>query len=244
MSGTLSENLGLLTAIIEEPDSDDLRLIYADWIDEHGEPERAEFIRVQCELADHGGCWEPEHRDALRRREREVYNNPFTSEEAVFGDCNVFAQRAWVFRRGFVAAVTCTLADWCGGECKRCEGTTLIYSPRFDDRRRTRGGRPVTECSICHGTGPALVCCCPLELVTLTDRRPYASTINNPYADCLVWFSSQPENAPSHLGKSVFQYLPGGYPRNKSVLEYQSLAVANAALSTACIAWAKATSQK
>jgi uncharacterized protein (TIGR02996 family) len=38
-------------SILESPDDDALRLIYADWLDEHGQPKRAEFIRVQCQLA-------------------------------------------------------------------------------------------------------------------------------------------------------------------------------------------------
>jgi uncharacterized protein (TIGR02996 family) len=40
-----------LADICEHPDDDAPRLIYADWLDEHGQPERAEFIRVQIELA-------------------------------------------------------------------------------------------------------------------------------------------------------------------------------------------------
>jgi uncharacterized protein (TIGR02996 family) len=40
-----------LQAIIDAPEDDTPRLVYADWLDEHGDPERAEFIRVQCELA-------------------------------------------------------------------------------------------------------------------------------------------------------------------------------------------------
>src|SRR5579885_46194 len=39
----------LLVAVLAAPDDDAPRLIYADWLDEHGEPARAEFIRVQCE---------------------------------------------------------------------------------------------------------------------------------------------------------------------------------------------------
>lgn len=35
----------------DNPDDDTPRLILADWLDEYGEPERAELIRVQCELA-------------------------------------------------------------------------------------------------------------------------------------------------------------------------------------------------
>jgi len=37
--------------ILAEPDEDVHRLAYADWLDEQGEHARAEFIRVQCELA-------------------------------------------------------------------------------------------------------------------------------------------------------------------------------------------------
>src|SRR5262245_36042235 len=38
-------------AIAAEPDSDAPRLVYADWLDDRGEADRAELIRVQCELA-------------------------------------------------------------------------------------------------------------------------------------------------------------------------------------------------
>jgi uncharacterized protein (TIGR02996 family) len=42
---------GFLQAIIDDPDDDSVRLIYADWLDDHGDPARAEFIRVQIELS-------------------------------------------------------------------------------------------------------------------------------------------------------------------------------------------------
>jgi uncharacterized protein (TIGR02996 family) len=42
---------GLLRDVIEHPDEDGPRLIFADWLEEHGDPARAEFIRLQCELA-------------------------------------------------------------------------------------------------------------------------------------------------------------------------------------------------
>lgn len=41
----------LLETVINHPDDDYPRLVYADWLEEYGQPERAEFIRVQCELA-------------------------------------------------------------------------------------------------------------------------------------------------------------------------------------------------
>ncbi len=42
---------GFLRTILDAPDDDAPRLVYADWLEEHGRPERAEFIRVECEQA-------------------------------------------------------------------------------------------------------------------------------------------------------------------------------------------------
>lgn len=41
---------GLHRAILEAPHDDALRLIAADYLDEHGDGARAEFVRTQCEL--------------------------------------------------------------------------------------------------------------------------------------------------------------------------------------------------
>jgi uncharacterized protein (TIGR02996 family) len=38
-------------AILEAPHDDAPRLVYADWLDEHGDPDRAEFIRLQIRYA-------------------------------------------------------------------------------------------------------------------------------------------------------------------------------------------------
>lgn len=46
-----SEQRALFAAICENPDDDTPRLVYADWVQEHGQPERGEFIRLQCEYA-------------------------------------------------------------------------------------------------------------------------------------------------------------------------------------------------
>src|SRR6516162_4698742 len=40
----------VLQDIIENPADDCPRLAYADWLEEHGQADRAEFIRVQCRL--------------------------------------------------------------------------------------------------------------------------------------------------------------------------------------------------
>jgi uncharacterized protein (TIGR02996 family) len=63
-------------AIQETPEDDAPRLIYADWLDDQGDPAlsaRAEFIRVQCELT---RLTDPtsERRRQLQERERVLWN--------------------------------------------------------------------------------------------------------------------------------------------------------------------------
>lgn len=45
----MSECAAFINAILDNPDDDTARLVFADWLEEHGEPERAEFIRIQIE---------------------------------------------------------------------------------------------------------------------------------------------------------------------------------------------------
>jgi uncharacterized protein (TIGR02996 family) len=47
----MSDEDALLSAIAAHPHEDTPRLVYADWLDEHGQPVRAEFIRAQIEIA-------------------------------------------------------------------------------------------------------------------------------------------------------------------------------------------------
>ena len=60
----MSDEKGLLAAIWDQPHDDVARRVYADWLDDNGQPERAEFIRVQCELARLG-----DHDDSPRKAE-------------------------------------------------------------------------------------------------------------------------------------------------------------------------------
>jgi uncharacterized protein (TIGR02996 family) len=46
----MSEAEGFVRAIAEDPYDAAVRLVYADWLEDHGDPRRAELIRVQCEL--------------------------------------------------------------------------------------------------------------------------------------------------------------------------------------------------
>lgn len=60
---------GFLDAIWEHPDDDVPRWIYADWLEEQGNP-RGEFIRIQCALAG-TGLGESQRRE-LERRQQEL----------------------------------------------------------------------------------------------------------------------------------------------------------------------------
>jgi uncharacterized protein (TIGR02996 family) len=66
-----TEDAALWRAVVADPHDDAPRLVYADWLEEHDQPERAEFIRVQCRLAaldeDAPERWAPE------RRERQLW---------------------------------------------------------------------------------------------------------------------------------------------------------------------------
>jgi uncharacterized protein (TIGR02996 family) len=46
----MTQHDGFLRSIVAEPHDDAHRLVYADWLEDNGDPQRAEFIRVQLEL--------------------------------------------------------------------------------------------------------------------------------------------------------------------------------------------------
>jgi uncharacterized protein (TIGR02996 family) len=50
----MSDRDALLHAIAARPEEDTPRLMYADWLEENGEPERADFVRTQVHLAQPG----------------------------------------------------------------------------------------------------------------------------------------------------------------------------------------------
>jgi uncharacterized protein (TIGR02996 family) len=104
----------LLLAIIDAPEDDTPRLVYADWLEEHGEPDRAEFIRVQCKLArlppseTEGEALESLAPDVinalefLQKRERELWQE----HDRLWAWPVSQWVNAWKFRRGFVESVT------------------------------------------------------------------------------------------------------------------------------------------
>jgi uncharacterized protein (TIGR02996 family) len=91
-----------LGAIIESPEDDAPRLVFADWLEEHGEPERAEFIRAQVGVArlPEGDVRLP----ALEARAKELQQ---AKAAAWLGPLDVRGLRA-KYRRGFAEEVYCS----------------------------------------------------------------------------------------------------------------------------------------
>ncbi len=92
-----------LRAIIERPDDDTPRLVYADYLDDLGDHPRAEFIRVQCELA-HLPDDDP-RRPALEDREHELLDEHEPAWLGELNDDGVNRLNEWVFRRGLLSSV-------------------------------------------------------------------------------------------------------------------------------------------
>src|SRR5262249_39666688 len=91
-----------LNAILANPDDDGLRMVFADWLEERGDP-RGEFIRVQCELE----RMQPDdpRRPPLFARELALIRDNKDSWIGPF--CRELFH--WDFRRGFLQEIICTL---------------------------------------------------------------------------------------------------------------------------------------
>jgi uncharacterized protein (TIGR02996 family) len=73
----MSDHQALLQSILDQPEDETRRLIYADWLEEHGDPDRASFVRVQCALAEQTPDDErwPALPNFARLRRLGLYNN-------------------------------------------------------------------------------------------------------------------------------------------------------------------------
>jgi uncharacterized protein (TIGR02996 family) len=100
MSGELAR--GFLDDIVAHIDDDTPRLVYADWLTEHGQDDRAEFIRVQIQRA-RLPAWDAAQ-VRLRLREQELLQR---HAEAWLAELPAIKGARWEgFRRGIVAEVS------------------------------------------------------------------------------------------------------------------------------------------
>jgi uncharacterized protein (TIGR02996 family) len=120
-----------IAAIIANPDDDTIRLVAADFLEEHGDPDRSAFIRIQVELARLGAIGEGKSLevDHLRAKERlilgplsvswklwaaeecpELVKVNFRDRSRL--DAEVIGAERLTWERGFIQGVTCPAEVW------------------------------------------------------------------------------------------------------------------------------------
>lgn len=188
----MQTNPDLYAQILADPFDDSPRLVYADWFDEHGEPERAEYIRLaielsripveQCDRISSGCLVVGIGQNAIAAGHGFRCRGYAISERMEV----LFKQFDWdvlnglgtgirlKYERGFPSAIKLTMPDFMNSrECRRCAGAGDVLHP-------THYRQPCKECGDgkSNGSGrvPALVeSACrrwPLTDVQFTDRRP------------------------------------------------------------------------
>ena len=119
----MSDRAAFLAAIAAAPADDLARLIIADWLDEHGDTARAEFIRLQC-AAGRGELVDHERSNELETAHRAEWLGPLAR----------IVYRA-EFRRGFVEHATLPATAFLahGTDLRRqapLQGVTLLGAGR------------------------------------------------------------------------------------------------------------------
>jgi uncharacterized protein (TIGR02996 family) len=124
---TFPTNPALEAAIVANANEDTPRLAYADWLDENGDPDRAEFIRVQCRLADMPPS-DPDWVDLTERqseldcrlKHRFLTRVGEDADRFDFGT-ELVGQLEEPFRRGFPYTITCQSEgdEWTADEVTR-----------------------------------------------------------------------------------------------------------------------------
>jgi uncharacterized protein (TIGR02996 family) len=128
--GTMPTHDEFLQAIIANRDDDGPRLVYADWLDEQGDP-RGEFIRVQCRLdrwRRDNGDWSDQGQIVRREGDLLAEHGIGWWYKSLRGTHLDLTQGQWLpgdFRRGFVARVTCSWAAWRDGHGRLRAATPL-----------------------------------------------------------------------------------------------------------------------
>ena len=254
----MTDERDLLRAVFATPDDDLPRLVLADWWDEHGQPERAEFVRLAIALDDQTDTgWSARrigdvmdrlahlHRASLGlwgmrgagRMTWASYISPTLFDDHIVHPHNP----AQLFRRGWVESVRLPLAAFLGETCEFCSG-----------RGHFQTSGSYAECPRCkgpNGKGTGRVGGCAAELfrsqpvvrVEVAGTGPYHNA-----SDCWLWLStSNPQQVarygPAVIPPELFERLTRDIdPNNRSSWRtYRTRAAALDALSAALVQWGR-----
>ena len=133
-----------IDTFVADIDDDLPRLVYADWLDENGRPDRAEFVRVQVERA-RLPSWDPAQ---VRLRVREAELIRLHGEEWLAEMPAVEGARWEGFRRGVVAEVSFASFEAMRKNAHACravapvEAVTVRWPRRREGQKRVK---PIAE---------------------------------------------------------------------------------------------------
>jgi uncharacterized protein (TIGR02996 family) len=133
------DEAALLKAVCADRDNDLPRLVYADWLDDHGRPERAEFIRLQVRAAAQPGDHTRYHVEPRVAELLTTHSGAWSRELPKWAVNKTFPE----FVRGFIERFTFPAAQF------------LRHGPQLLDRTPVRGlqlwevGRVVEELTLC-----------------------------------------------------------------------------------------------
>lgn len=101
----MNQHDALLAAVCAALDDDLPRLVYADWCDENGDPDRAEFIRTQIEIAKGA---KGKKLAKLQKREKELLAEHWTEWTELVREFvdDRYSAEPFRFRRGFVEDIS------------------------------------------------------------------------------------------------------------------------------------------
>jgi uncharacterized protein (TIGR02996 family) len=128
----MSPEDAFLAEIVEHPDDDAVRLVYADWLDERGDIDRADFIRVQIQRARLDED-DPAQADLERREQLLLKGHP-----EWLAKLPAWARSGAVFRRGFVEVIS-----GAAGQVQRELGRVMRQAPVRDVTVHFSRGRPL-----------------------------------------------------------------------------------------------------
>lgn len=257
------EFTALLAAVRASPADDLPRLVLADWLEEKGEAERAEFIRVQCELAKHPEpiyakeqhdtsespshwcdyCRWQEKTYSLSRRERQIW-------EA--NKCLWWGEREAIHYLGHeredadgqYPESPKTFASRGFIECVSGPFSALAGGECGRCNSRANAINPHPGCPDCvsglvAGILPELVRSNPVAEVVLTDREPYASSEGEHW-----WIHAGPwSDNPNTIPGDIWRLMATGELGRLTADTFPTADAAKAALSAALLTWAASPSE-
>lgn len=262
----MSERDAFLAAILESPDDDGPRLIFADYLEENGDPARGEFIRIQCAIArlpagkwevvsDPGGemhrvRWSVPDEEGRYQWVRHYPRKHFAERQA--DDFN--AGRATPYfeqplpepgaalrarERELWNTVPLGLGVWPG--LLLCPAGSVPENDRsYATVRRGFVEQVTCACADWLDFGPAICAAHPVTRVTLSDKRPYHEHGR------WMWFSTEmlalafPEPSPSSLPLELLDNLRDGrWTVAADHRAYDNAESPLSDLSAACLAFAR-----